>query len=686
MAFLPRLRVAQPVSPRQPDKDSLLITTQKELWPFFQQVRKVLNWAAKYIGMVQVDASQEPAYAVDALVAGTGVTIAETGTTPNKKLQFSANPSEITTIVNTTIIETAAVTGATLYPAATPDPLLRPGVRALSAIGLGYGLNFTDDCVSIPGLYTWRRINTDPILAYVDGGAGNFAFSVGDRFAVLNAYGAFGAPAKYNGIYELLTQGDGLLQAAVFRRTDDANTSATMGSGTTVQVSGVGVAFAGQYIQFTTATPTLDTTEITYTIPYTYSAPSTTALLTNSQVALASTATADAGAAVTTSSPNDLPLMASGSWVTLARTPGASGIPAGKFSVQQLAYVTVPDFVTPPRINWKLRVVHFDGSADADFLLLFSPPITATVPTLQTFEANLAAPVTISPTDRIEARAYAHATGTTTVDVRLIWNNAARDTRIITTLQVDSGGLGGPVDPDYWQPGWLTDQAGLGVLKSYPESSPSDEGSNAYTGTVTAAEGEKQLAIIHTDHVVPFLWPNGRWSLTFTATAGSLASATYIKATLGTSTTAGAGWAAQTGANAFAAEFLIADTSLASPTAKHTFTLVLPETAAAVSALAIRFTMRTASVGAVTVTVGPGTLLKTSLDARPSFNSYVATTTTVNGVPLSGNVTIDSAATNCVLSGTKTITAGYCLIASDGYEIADGSGLTIEDGGRLEIT
>jgi hypothetical protein len=93
-----RTKVSLPVSPRAPqDEKGLLTWAQKELHQFFIQVRDVINNLADAVGgitsdtyKVKVDSSQTPVYAEDAVAAGAGVTIAKTGTTPDKVLTIAA--------------------------------------------------------------------------------------------------------------------------------------------------------------------------------------------------------------------------------------------------------------------------------------------------------------------------------------------------------------------------------------------------------------------------------------------------------------------------------------------------------------------------------------------------------------------------------------------------------------------
>ena len=444
MAFLPRLRVKQSVSPRCPtDADSLLAATQKELWPLFVQLRKVLNWAAQYVGLVQVDASQEPVPLTSAVKAGPGVTITETGTSPGKQLQFAADPAAITNIVNVTNISnvTAAQSGATLFLCQIPDALLRSDCLYYSVLGMGYGLQWDVDWTQIAGVSTYQANATGSMTVLLGYTAGLPAIPAGARFFVLNTSGR----QERNGIYEVVTPMS-LTGNAVIRRVADANTPSGLCHNMAVKIADIGNGTSA-YLTLTTADPiVVDTTALTFSSSPTRTSSASTNLLTPSQTSVASTSTLSQTANAMLGGSNDVAFFADGTFITKAGTPDAATVPKGPWMVKALLNSGAGfEPANPPRCDFKFRVVHVDNSTDADFLTVSSPPISATTPTLYTFQGNLGADVTIVPTDRIEARMYAHSYGAA-VNVVLTWQNATRDTRIITTLAL--GGFGSGVHDD----------------------------------------------------------------------------------------------------------------------------------------------------------------------------------------------------------------------------------------------
>lgn len=78
---------------RAPDEKSLLPWAQKELVPFLNQARGAVNWLADHLGYVRVVAGDALGLLRDKLVAGTNVTIVQTGTAADATLTISADTS-----------------------------------------------------------------------------------------------------------------------------------------------------------------------------------------------------------------------------------------------------------------------------------------------------------------------------------------------------------------------------------------------------------------------------------------------------------------------------------------------------------------------------------------------------------------------------------------------------------------
>ena len=100
MSIFRRLKIAQPVSPRQPDKDSLLIWAQREVVLTLQQLRKVLNWATDWLGYVAIDKTDTPGLLPDKLLVDATMTETIGGPEGARTLTLGANAAGIVTEIN----------------------------------------------------------------------------------------------------------------------------------------------------------------------------------------------------------------------------------------------------------------------------------------------------------------------------------------------------------------------------------------------------------------------------------------------------------------------------------------------------------------------------------------------------------------------------------------------------------
>jgi hypothetical protein len=336
-----------------------------------------------------------------------------------------------------------AVEGATLYPSLIPDLLIRPSVRCLSAQGLGYGLNLVDLWTQIGGVSTWSKDATDPVLGYVDGGAGNIALSAGDFFGVVNETSSFPGQEKYSGIYELLIQGDGDTVSAVIRRVAEANTPAGLCSGMTYRVTGVGVAFEGEYFTVTTADPIApDVTALTVTHAGTYASTLAYELLTGAQLVTEgadNTSTLEqswtlGGGAGDAGAPEP--------FVTILGTPGVSSIPAlpWTFDNEEVYLDAVPSCVVTLKVN-----VRDQDDGGAIVFTAESPPITNTAPAPLSFQGGLSVAAPWSPSHRLSAEYVLHKAGSGTVTIHHRYSSPTRSTRITVPFEMVSG-LSGTTD------------------------------------------------------------------------------------------------------------------------------------------------------------------------------------------------------------------------------------------------
>jgi hypothetical protein len=612
-----RYEVKQPVSPRLPnDEKSLLEALKKELWPLFNQLRGVLNWSVRWLGLVQVDDNQTPVALADAVVAGTGVTITQIGTTPAEQLEFKANATEITNIVNTTTIVNAPAAGATLHTALTWDPLLRAPCTGYSSLGAGYGLGWFE-WTQISGLSTWQRSNANPLLRYVV--AGNVPMVAGERFFINNSL-----VKERDGIYEVVTQGDGVSLSAVIRRTTDANTSVTLCHNMAVNVLDIGDG-TSRYHTLSTADPIeVDTTELAWTIASTRTSTAGTFLLTPGQLASEHASSSDIyNSTSVKATDNDKLLAAPGDFVTKAGTPGISILPGGIWNFYALLHVTAANLTTPPVVYAFVYLKHIDDSVTGPFIYSSSPPITATVPTLHSWQvsADAGSMPAILPTDRIEVRFFAHTTASSYIAVNLTWSDALHTTRIVCPFQTGGQATGihndqtGRSEPDchptraitgledrlFPACGWYLSQqasSSSGQLASVVEYAGDAEASAGYETTVAVADGVKALATLTSVESVPLITPGGIWKVQFKATCSSIASATYVRVTLYFGVDA-IGWTY---------DFLL--TATAATSYEHDITLPEIYSAGEPPSLIAYLSTYTASVGAVTVNVNQGGLFR----------------------------------------------------------------------------
>lgn len=113
MPLLPRNKVTKPLGSRQPDDEPRHIGAwiKKELWELLRQTRAVLNWAVDYLGLVQVDSTDEPGVLEDKVTDSATVVWTKGGSAGART--FSANA----------------------YGAAIDDHLVKSSVTDATAVG-----------------------------------------------------------------------------------------------------------------------------------------------------------------------------------------------------------------------------------------------------------------------------------------------------------------------------------------------------------------------------------------------------------------------------------------------------------------------------------------------------------------------------------------------------------------------
>jgi hypothetical protein len=281
---------------------------------------------------------------------------------------------------------------------------------------------------------------------------------------------------------------------------------------------------------------------------------------------------------------------------------------------------------------------------------------------------------------------YGHATGAATQVCYIEWQNPFRDTRIVTTLSLGgfSGGgvhndLTGRSASDCHPISAITGLSmaacgrydailGTGILSELtddvfpPEAQPPLD-----SGAITSGSGVVAITggTFDTDETLTIRWPAGLWNLRVQCAATSLASASYVRATLyrvdtGTPTTIG-----------WTHDFRVASTDMANGSVV-VFGIVLPELVDAGATrplLRLVLQAKTDSGSAVHVYVGAATV-ETPLMIRQPYPTLsqlggVPTTRTINGQDLTADRTIPTAgrlvARTIYTSGsasTHTFTAG----------------------------
>ncbi len=343
-------------------------------------------------------------------------------------------------------IEPPAVVSTRLYKAKKSDQKLRNPVRALSAIGTGYGLNITDYYVAVDGsAYTWERIDvgpslaTEPILAYVDGGAGNFPFAENDRFYVRNE----GVASKYNGIYEVLVQGNSGTGAKTrIRRTADANTQALLCEGMAVKITGGAVAFNGSYAILDNGADTVDVTELGVTLGA-YTSTDVWELLTGPQlfseragdesIDLSATATSDGSAFVEAN--------LSDTYSTLAGTPGVDSLAAGLYGFNLEAVRIAASAPIPPgTVTTLVAKLQDVDSGYADVVVAESAPLAPDVAVPLFFQKNLAAAYAFGVAKRLRLVHYLRTNSSVTITMYVRANSASRGTWVQVPFTMPVGG------------------------------------------------------------------------------------------------------------------------------------------------------------------------------------------------------------------------------------------------------
>ena len=416
--FLPRIEVKKPVSPHHPGKDGLLAWVGKELFPLLQQIRKVLNWAVIWLGLVQVDDADTPGTLSKKAVAGSGVqcTVVTDGNGDSTLVisavapyaGYTPGPPGIpgvpgadglpgtpgapgTGATGGTVTSSVA---STLYPAKVPDAKLRTACRCTifgplvehPAPGVfGFGTLW----LPVAGISTWQVVVPGRLYGYDSYHVASVPLVNGDRVMLPSSTDS--GENKYLGLYVVVQQGSDTV-AGIIARAPDANTPATLCHSMVVQVTGgASVEHNGDYFTLTTSDPiVVDTTPLAFSVSSSYTSADKFELLTGPQLTSEGASNETLVMSWTMASGD---ARAPQGFQTLAGTPGLSVLPAGIWTAN-LPEVWIDDDTTGVT-TFKWDIIS-DGPGTPTLFEIVSPPLSmSAVPMAPQY--NQAADIPFSP-------------------------------------------------------------------------------------------------------------------------------------------------------------------------------------------------------------------------------------------------------------------------------------------------
>jgi hypothetical protein len=440
VAIWQRFNVKQPITQRAPGEKSSLPWLQKEGWSFFQQVRKVLNWAVTYLGKVGVDHNDVPGVAEAKLIAGAGVSITKIGADGSRQLLFSANVPPPVLPPDPSLPPDSPVPGALLYPALKPDSKLRRPCKGLLRHGSGVGFNMAWEPI---GGGMWRRTGAGP-LNFAPADVAVIPAQDGDRvFAWSGMYTE--SEFQYYGVYDVLDCGFHMVQApgapagvlmgvssqAIIRRAADANTPATLCHGMVVQIDGPdGVEHNGDYFTLDTADPiVVDTTGLTFTASSFYLPSDKYLLLTAAMVSQTATVPFEAVATAT----NAELLFTGDNFGIVLGALGVDKIPAGQVTFYLSAKC---DAVPTDGVN-TIHVLLFKYVSGSSTTVCegYTSPIWSTALATYTVVVDIPTDIDVGPTDILYFGPTFKTTSLVAQTCRLE-TGSPWDTKIQTTFQL----------------------------------------------------------------------------------------------------------------------------------------------------------------------------------------------------------------------------------------------------------
>jgi hypothetical protein len=501
MAIFRRLKIAQPVSDRQPDKTSLLIWAQREVVLILRQLRKVVNWAVDWLGYVGIDLTDTPGLLPDKLKVDSTMTETVGGPEGSRTLTLGAsaagvvnliteNTTEVTNLTNSVVNEitnvstnptyitqiigalpTPATVESTLYTAMVPDPrnhgqvvccFLGPHIKGTNTPMVGSG-GWT---AIAPGVLQYPHVGlipsywldgVDPTPAY-----GHVSSLIGKTVMVYyqGDTSVLGDEEPLQGPYVIDDVGanwvhvdgdppDKLRLVSSFprmHRAPDYSISSQFVQNMTFQTQ-TGNTYGASFITLTNASVVLGTTALTwdFTAGPTFAWTQQYRLLTGPQLISdgASNETLELVATTdVTIAGGDIVLQES--FETLIGTPGLDALPAGIWkSDNEEVYLEAPG--SPGSIT-TLRWVIRNGAGTVLFTME-SPPISTTTPTALSFQ-YLDAGHSFSPTDYLEAVPWLHTTSTTPVTFHLRYSSPGHGTRFTVPFALPITGAATGRHPD----------------------------------------------------------------------------------------------------------------------------------------------------------------------------------------------------------------------------------------------
>lgn len=483
MAFKKR-RLIQAISDRCPkDATSLLEATKKEIWPFLQQVRRLLLDATGGgdvpggtgtggttvvvnegdTNTTVISTTINPSPFSDHLVKARTLDETSVGglsekTKAGNRISLSVtNDAGVEKLLIGAIDQPASVSGAYLRLAGVMDPHLRAPVRCLAASGSGGGMgsgsgggmmlglvfDWWYQIAGSAGTWTWRSKNNGILLGYSS--SGTIACVKGDRILVDRelkyvldiGYSYVSVPSPYIGIYEVLDPGTADTPA-VIRRSSDANTASEFYIGTIVQVTGEPKSDQyGKYYRFDAAgTISPDLTNVVAD-QYAYVAPNQQQLLTDAEYRLASLEPSPLYVEWEVVDGEAWP--ESNYFDTTATIPGASAIAAGtqRFYGPAFWVEGANPGVNPGDTFVGYRIIKLP-TGGGDPVTLFdaydSAPITNSVGASRNWQVDILT-TSLSPTDRLRLIPIAKTTCKSAVTVHMEWHQPTDSPYWLTTMQ-----------------------------------------------------------------------------------------------------------------------------------------------------------------------------------------------------------------------------------------------------------